>query len=139
MTSGTLIDPDATFEPQAEAPRRRGRIAVPLLLQYWAVVLRWKWLILAIMAASVAAAVIVTLLMTPQYTAKSRIEISRELKKVANVSGVDSEEVGRDIEFYQTQYSLLSARTLAERGLDFADAAQIFTGLHATLEDARRD
>lgn len=31
------------------------------------------------------------------------------------------------------------ARTLAERGLDFADAAQIFTGLHATLEDARRD
>ena len=115
MTSGTLIDPDATAEPQAEAPRRRGRIAVPLLLQYWAVVLRWKWLILAIMAASVAAAVIVTLLMTPQYTAKSRIEISRELKKVANVSGVDSEEVGRDIEFYQTQYSLLSARTLAER------------------------
>ncbi|MCA3304043.1 MAG: BrnT family toxin [Roseomonas sp.] len=31
------------------------------------------------------------------------------------------------------------AKTLAERGLDFADAAQIFTGLHATLEDARRD
>jgi uncharacterized DUF497 family protein len=31
------------------------------------------------------------------------------------------------------------AKTLAEQGLDFADAAQIFTGLHATLEDARRD
>jgi uncharacterized DUF497 family protein len=31
------------------------------------------------------------------------------------------------------------AKTLAERGLDFADAAQIFTGLHATLEDTRRD
>ena len=30
-------------------------------------------------------------------------------------------------------------KTLAERGLDFADAAQIFTGLHATLEDTRRD
>jgi uncharacterized DUF497 family protein len=30
------------------------------------------------------------------------------------------------------------AKTLAERGLDFADAAQIFTGLHATLEDERR-
>jgi uncharacterized DUF497 family protein len=30
------------------------------------------------------------------------------------------------------------ARTLAERGLDFADAAQIFAGLHATLEDTRR-
>ena len=31
------------------------------------------------------------------------------------------------------------AKTLAERGLDFADAAQIFTWLHATLEDVRRD
>jgi hypothetical protein len=31
------------------------------------------------------------------------------------------------------------AKTLAERGLDFADAAQILAGLHATLEDTRRD
>ena len=30
-------------------------------------------------------------------------------------------------------------KTLAERGLDFADAAQIFIGLHATLEDTRHD
>lgn len=31
------------------------------------------------------------------------------------------------------------ARTLAERGLDFADAARVFAGLHATLPDDRRD
>lgn len=31
------------------------------------------------------------------------------------------------------------ARTLAERGLDFADAARVFAGLHATLPDGRRD
>jgi uncharacterized DUF497 family protein len=31
------------------------------------------------------------------------------------------------------------ARTLAERGLDFADVALIFVGLHATVEDVRRD
>jgi uncharacterized DUF497 family protein len=31
------------------------------------------------------------------------------------------------------------ARTLAERGLDFADVALIFAGLHATVEDVRRD
>jgi uncharacterized DUF497 family protein len=31
------------------------------------------------------------------------------------------------------------AKTLAERGLDFADAAEVFTGLHATREDRRRD
>ncbi len=31
------------------------------------------------------------------------------------------------------------ARTLTERGLDFADAARVFAGVHATLEDTRRD
>lgn len=31
------------------------------------------------------------------------------------------------------------AATLAERGLDFADAAQVFAGVHATLDDDRID
>jgi len=31
------------------------------------------------------------------------------------------------------------AARLAERGLDFADAATIFAGLHATLADDRKD
>ena len=31
------------------------------------------------------------------------------------------------------------AATLEERGLDFADAATIFAGLHATLADDRKD
>ena len=31
------------------------------------------------------------------------------------------------------------AVTLAERGLDFEDAAAVFAGLHATMEDARFD
>ena len=31
------------------------------------------------------------------------------------------------------------ARTLADRGLDFADAAEIFAGITAEAEDTRRD
>ena len=31
------------------------------------------------------------------------------------------------------------AKTLAERGLDFADAAQIFTGVTVEIEDMRRN
>jgi uncharacterized protein len=31
------------------------------------------------------------------------------------------------------------ARTLAERGLDFADAARVFAGRHFDVDDARRD
>jgi polysaccharide biosynthesis transport protein len=90
-------------------------IAPPLLLQYWYVALRWKWVIGGIISAVLTLSLIVTLLATPKYTATSRIEISREQKKVTNVQGLESQDAGRDIEFFQTQYSLLEARSLAER------------------------
>jgi polysaccharide biosynthesis transport protein len=90
-------------------------LAPPLLLQYWQVVLRWKWVILGIVASSLVIGLVTTLLMTPKYTAKARIEISRAQKNVTKVEGLDAADAGRDVEFYQTQYSLLEARSLAER------------------------
>ena len=89
--------------------------APPVLLQYWQVLIRWKWLIFGIVLVALAMGLIATLLATPQYTATSRIEISREQKNVTNVQGLESGETGRDLEFYQTQYSLLEARSLADR------------------------
>jgi polysaccharide biosynthesis transport protein len=89
--------------------------AKPLFVQYLHILQRRKWLILAVVSAAVLAALVATLLMRPVYTASTRIEISREQKNVTNVAGVESEQVGRDLEFYQTQYSLLEARSLAER------------------------
>ena len=98
-------------------PQIAGAVAImpPLLIQYWHVVLRWKWVIAGLIAASLILGLVVTLLMTPQYTAKSRIEISRDQKSVTKVEGLESANAGRDLEFYQTQYSLLEARSLAER------------------------
>jgi capsular exopolysaccharide synthesis family protein len=89
--------------------------AAPLFVQYLNVLRRRKWLIAAIIGAFLLIALVVTLLMRPVYTATTRIEISRELKNVTNVAGVESEQLGRDLEFYQTQYSLLEAASLAER------------------------
>ena len=48
----------------------------PILLEYLRVVERRRWLIAAILAVAILTAVIVTLLMTPQYTASARVEIS---------------------------------------------------------------
>lgn len=86
-------------------------LAPPILLQYWQVVLRWKWVIAGIVAAAVAIGLVLTLLATPQYTATSRVEISRDQKKVTTIEGLESQDAGRDLEFYQTQYSLLQAIT----------------------------
>ena len=52
-----------------EVSTERG-LAPPILLQYWQVVLRWKWLILGITAAALTLGLVSTLLTTPQYTAK---------------------------------------------------------------------
>lgn len=95
--------------------RTETNLAPPILLQYWQIALRWKWVILAIIALSLIAGLVVTMLITPKYTATARIEISRDQKNITNVQGLESAQTGRDLEFYQTQYSLLSARSLAER------------------------
>lgn len=87
----------------------------PVIKQYWHVAVRWKWLVVGIIALSVAIGLVVTLLTAPRYTARAQIEISREQKKVTNVQGLDADESAQDLEFYETQYSLLRSRSLAER------------------------
>ncbi len=87
----------------------------PILTQYWHAALRWKWAILGIILSCLIAGLLMTLLTSPRYTAHSQIEISREQKNITKVEGIESAEAGRDLEFYETQYSLLQANSLAER------------------------
>ncbi|RYF06716.1 MAG: protein tyrosine kinase, partial [Oxalobacteraceae bacterium] len=109
-TEGSFRSADS--ENQEE---RQAASAPPMLLQYWQIVLRWKWIIVGIIGAALIVGLIATLLASPQYSATARIEISRDQKKVTNVEGLDAPAADRDMEFYQTQYSLLQARSLAER------------------------
>ncbi|MCY1669489.1 polysaccharide biosynthesis tyrosine autokinase [Novosphingobium sp. SL115] len=87
----------------------------PLLTQVWQSIVRWRWLIAGIVAAVLTIALIGTLLKAPVYTAKAQIEISREQKNITSVEGLESAGQGRDLEFYETQYALLKAQSLAER------------------------
>ena len=87
----------------------------PALLQYWNKVLRWRWVILAIIGSFLVAGIIITLLTPKRYTAQAQVEISREQKQITKVEGLDSQGADRDIEFYATQYALLHTRPLAAR------------------------
>lgn len=87
----------------------------PLLVQYWHIAQRFKWVIIGVIIGAIVLGLVATLLMTPRYTATTRIEISRDQKNITKVDGLESPDSGRDLEFYQTQYSLLQARSLAER------------------------
>jgi succinoglycan biosynthesis transport protein ExoP len=97
---------------------------VPALVLYWQAVLRHKLAIAIILAVSAAIGIVATLLMTPHYTSTARIEINRQQDKVTNVEGVAaSDNAGQNLEFYQTQYSLLESRSLAERVVRTANLA----------------
>ena len=109
-----------------------------ILQQYMRIALRWRWVIIGVTVAVMAIGLIVTLLMTPQYTAASTIEILRESDQVTSFEGVERETSIADQEFYQTQYGLLRARTLAERiatELNLVDNPEFFEMFGAGQED----
>jgi len=86
------------------------------MVETWWRALRLHMLAAALLAAAaLVAALVATMLMTPQYTAFSRVEITREETNITNVEGLEAEGSNQDLEFYQTQYSLLEARSVAQR------------------------
>lgn len=85
------------------------------LRQYLRIAVRWRFVILGIIATCVLLGLVVTLLMTPKYMATATIEISREADKVTDLQSVQRESSVSDQEFYQTQYGLLRSRSLSER------------------------
>lgn len=96
-------------------PLREGSARVPLLTQYLLIARRRKWLILGSVIAALVIGLIVTLLMTPKYTATTTLEIQRENMNIVKVEGVEPESNAVDMEFYQTQYGLLRSDSLARR------------------------
>ncbi len=88
---------------------------IPILEVIWRAVRVNLQIIAIIIGVCLIVGVVLTLLTTPQYAATARIEINRQQDNVTNVEGVRSEELGSDLEFYQTQYALLTARSLATR------------------------
>jgi len=88
---------------------------MPILKQYVRMALRWRYVILGSIAACVILGLIITLLMTPKFTATTTIEIARESSQITNIQAVEREAGAADQEFYQTAYGLLKARSLAER------------------------
>jgi polysaccharide biosynthesis transport protein len=88
---------------------------IPAVRRYLRIINRRKWVIAGAVLGGLMLGLIVTLLMTPKFTATTTLEISRESNNIAPVQGVERETGAADQEFYQTQYGLLRSRILAER------------------------
>ena len=89
-------------------------VAPPFLRQQWGVLVRRRWIVGLVVLGALIAGSLVTLFMQPLYVASVTLEISRSGEKVVRVDNLDQQATADDREFYQTQYSLLEARSLAE-------------------------
>lgn len=100
----------------APAPYTQGAIA-GFLLYATALVRRNLWLIATIIAASLAVALVMTVLLTPRYTAATSVQINDQSEQVLG-DGLDgtNANLSWDIErFLNTQVDILRSRGLAAR------------------------
>src|SRR5476649_408475 len=102
------------------------------LLEYWRIVWKYKWLIAAILAVSLAGGVALTLLTPKVYTASATLENDREASDLVGKGDIPPTDRGSaDAEFFQTQYGLLKSRSLAVRVAHSEDLADNPAFLHA--------
>lgn len=84
------------------------------IFKYLRILTKYKWLIASIILIVTGLTAVSTFMMTPIYRATASIQIEREATKIIEKGEVEIEDTSGG-EFYQTQYQLLSSRTLAER------------------------
>lgn len=87
---------------------------VPHLLDYWAIVRKRRWVVLACLVVVFTTVAIGTLKERPIYEGKVLVEIDPEAPAVVNFKEVVSNPVDVDT-YMETQYKILKSRSLAER------------------------
>ena len=99
------------------APNDEGSSGVQLdIAQYWRLLLKHRWLIIAVVFAALCVGAALTLLTRPIYTANASLQLDREAAKVVSTQdATPSEELIAGEEFFETQYALLKSRSLAIR------------------------
>jgi capsular exopolysaccharide synthesis family protein len=99
----------------------------PQITQILSIARRRKWLVASAVAGALLIGLLITLLMTPQYTATSIVDIQREGSNFIEVNDAQTKGGFSDQEFYETQYGLLKARSLAEH---VATSLRLFDDAH---------
>jgi len=115
--------PPAVEQVPGTGFRLRDR-AIPVVEYYWQIAKNNRLLIAAILVGAIVLGILATLLATPQFRATTRVEISRSDENVTNVEAVQVDDLDRDNQYFETQYELLRARSLAERVVRTAKLTQ---------------
>jgi len=88
------------------------------LLDYWRILVKRKWTVLATAGMVSIIALVSTLLTTPIYRASATLQLERSSMQVVQVGGINTEgsaDYSYDANFQQTQMELLKSRAMAMR------------------------
>ena len=94
------------------------------LRDYWRIMQKQKWLIMAVCGSIIFATALFTLTRTPFYTARTTVLIERQSPNVLDIRSALSESLAPDeYDYYKTQYRILKSRALVaqvirEQGLE---------------------
>lgn len=86
-----------------------------VLEKAWAALLGHRNLVGCVILGMVLLGLLATFLATPQYMSSTRLEILPDSPVATSVEGQRDKELINEISFYNTQYSLLKAESLADR------------------------
>jgi capsular exopolysaccharide synthesis family protein len=85
-------------------------------LDYWRILVKRKWTVLATLGMVLVIGLVNTLLTTPIYRSTATLQLERTSLQVVQEGGVNSpNEFGQGDEFQRTQIELLRSRALSER------------------------
>src|SRR2546422_3847739 len=87
------------------------------LKEYLRLLLKHRWLILAVFIVTAVTGTIWTFLQTPIYHASATVLIEPELPKILNMQEVTSPGLGT-LEYYRTQYALMMSRPVLENAIE---------------------
>jgi capsular exopolysaccharide synthesis family protein len=84
-------------------------------IEYWRILVKRRWTVLATVAMVMVIALVGSLLTTPIYRAVATLQIERNAVQVIQVGGVNDDGYNVGTDFQATQIGLLNSRALAER------------------------
>jgi len=93
------------------------------LLDYWRVLVQRRGVVAGCLAVVVAAALLVTFLTTPLYTASALLEIERKAPEILEFTDILNVDPAGYRDFYTTQYRILLSRAVIELAVARTDLA----------------
>jgi succinoglycan biosynthesis transport protein ExoP len=129
----------APVDPQEFALADHSGWQSSVVTKVLAIARKRKWVLIGTVIAALLIGLLMTLLATPLYTARTTIEIRRETPTLSTVQAqTDGRDSANDQEFYQTQYGLLVAQSLGDRvasDLRLAESPAFLRAMNSKMAD----